>query len=152
MCSNRAGFPTLLLLVIVTVGCGGTNANLPPLVPVSGTVTLDGELLCGAVVRFVPVGSTRGTGAGGHTDESGKYELVSRHGGNGAAVGEYRVVITKLVMPDGSDFPLDSEVPPIESPAKDILPPAYHDMKQTPLKATVPEGGTTVDFALFSTP
>ncbi len=55
-------------------------------------------------------------------------------------------------MPDGSDFPLDSDVAPMDSPAKEVLPGIYSDMDQTTLKATVPEGGGTIDFALKSRP
>ena len=44
-------------------------------------------------------------------------------------MGEYRVVITKMVMPDGSDF-LPSAVPPIDSPAKQVLPAKYSVARQ----------------------
>ena len=89
--------------------------------PVSGTVTLDGKPLSGVMVSFIPTGSTRGTGAGGYTDKAGKYELTATHGGKGTPVGEYRVLAAKLVMPDGSDFPVGSNIPPIDSPAKQVF-------------------------------
>jgi len=135
-------------LGVVSAGCGGGAADLPELVPAGGKVTLDGAPLAGAQVTFVPVGTTRGNDVNGYSDEAGRYELESRHGA-GAPVGEYRVVITKLVMPDGSDFPVDSDVPPMDSPARQILPPQYSDFDQTVLKATVPQGGShRLDFAL----
>ena len=69
------------LVVATLTGCGGTTANQPPLMPVSGTVTLDGKPLPGVMISYVPTGSTRGTGAGGYTDKAGKYELTATHGG-----------------------------------------------------------------------
>lgn len=151
---RKSGIGWLLvgLLVGATVGCGGRKSNHPPLVPVSGTVTMDDKPLSGAIVTFVPSGSTRGDGANGFTDASGKYELVYRGNDKGVPTGEYRVVVTKLLMPDGSDFPIDSEVSPMDSPAKQVLPVRYSDVDQTTLTANVPEAGGTIDFPLKSKP
>ncbi|MHB8903343.1 MAG: hypothetical protein ACYC6Y_31660, partial [Thermoguttaceae bacterium] len=47
------------LLLPVLVGCpGGTDANLPDLVPVTGTVTVDGAPVSGVTVTFIPTGTT----------------------------------------------------------------------------------------------
>lgn len=140
-----------LLLATVT-GCGGRDANLPPLVPVEGTVTLDQKPLSGAMLTFLPTGATRGGGATGYTDQAGNYELQSPDGRAGVPVGEYRVIVTKLVMPDGSDFPVNSEIAPMDSPARQVLPDRYSDDRQTKLTATVPERGDTINFALASGP
>ena len=44
-----------VVLMLVVVGCnGGGDAGLPDLVPVSGTVTLDGEPCSGVGVSFLP--------------------------------------------------------------------------------------------------
>ena len=80
-----------MFVVGMAAGCGGKVSNQPPLMPVSGTVTLDGKPLSGIMISFVPTGSTRGTGAGGYTDKAGKYELTAMHGGKGTPVGQYRV-------------------------------------------------------------
>jgi len=152
LCNQLAGF-LLVCLGVVVVGCGGRDPNLPELVPVSGTVTMDGRPLSGAWLSFVPVGSTRGRGARAASDKDGKYELISRSGEPGAPVGEYRVVILKMVMPDGSDFPMDSGLSPIDSPAEQVLPERYSSDTQSTLKATVPAGGSSsIDFALTSEP
>jgi hypothetical protein len=145
-------FGLLALLAASHTGCGGHNAGLPKLVPVSGRVTLDHKPLSGAMVAFIPAGNTRGRGATGYTDAQGRYELHDPEGQKGAPAGEYRVIVTKLLMPDGSDFPLDSGVAPIDSPARQILPARYSDDRQTTLKALVGDQGGTLDFALESEP
>jgi len=115
---------------------------------VEGKVTVDGEPLAGAHVEFYPIGDTRGTGATARTNKDGHYEIVARHGGPGTPVGDYRVMINKLTMPDGSDFPLDSEVAPIDAGAVQIMPPRYSSRQTTALRAHVPAGGGSVDFRL----
>jgi hypothetical protein len=132
--------------VLALAGCGPSAG--PPLAPVSGTVTLDGKPLSGAVVSFIPTGDTPGGGGDGRTGPDGKYTLRSRHGG-GVAAGEYRVVVSKRVMPNGSDVPPDDPTPPSESPAREILP-YYSDRSSPVLTATVPTAGATVDLPLQS--
>ena len=83
----------LFLSTLVFTSCWGRDPNLPELVPVSGTVTLGGRPLPDALVRFVPVGETRGSVGSGRTDAQGKYELYNNRAEPGTAVGEYRVTI-----------------------------------------------------------
>ena len=137
-------------LLLSSGGCG-RDPNLPKLEPVSGTVTLNGRPLTNASVTFVPTGTTQGSGATGATGPDGKYVLESR-GERGVPAGEYRVVVNKLVMPDGSDFPLNSDVPPIESSAREMLPRHYSDEATSTITKTVPEGGGTIDIQLTTEP
>ena len=83
---------------------GRLNADLPDLVPVSGTVTLDGKPVSGVTVTFIPTGATGGGASYGATDASGKYELKSNDGRPGAVAGEFKVACNKWVKADGSDF------------------------------------------------
>ena len=76
-------------------------------------MTLDGQPLEDAVVCFHPIGTTRGTEAFGRTDANGHYALKSRHLGEGTPVGEYRVIIGKIVMPDGSPLPDSKDFDPM---------------------------------------
>jgi hypothetical protein len=115
---------------------------------VTGLVTLDGKPLSAAYVSFTPVGATKGAGSSGRTNAEGHYTLKNQGGGAGASAGNYRVVISKLVMPDGSDFPANSKVGPMDSPAKETLAPIYSDPGRTTLEATVPAGGGRIDFPL----
>jgi len=132
---------------LILCGCG-KDPNQPALVPMSGKVMLDDQPLAGAQVTFIPVGITKGSGATGRTNADGVYQLTAVRGGAGAVPGEYRVAISKRAMPDGSDPPADSKLPPIESPAREMLAPQYSDAQQSKLTATVPPEGGTKDFQL----
>ncbi len=134
----------------ISSGCGGRDPNLPPLVPVDGAVTLDGQPLEGAYVQFHPVGDTRGTGAAANTDAEGRYELIAPDRSKGAPVGQYRVVISKLVMPDGSPYSAADGLAPMDSPAREMVPDRYSDFDQTVLTVTVPAEGGTIDLTLTS--
>jgi len=143
-------FVGCVITLTAVLGCGGNKrgANAPALVPVNGTVTLDGKPVSGALVTFIPTGSTRGKGAYGVTDENGRYELSEDGANKGAPAGEYRVVCNKWVMPDGSDLPRDSKVAPDEAGAKEFFPRKYSNEAETELKATVSASGGTIDFKL----
>jgi hypothetical protein len=136
--------------MLFVVGCEGRDPSLPALVPVTGTVTIDGQPATNTTVQFIPTGSAAATSSGGATDSSGKYQLRTAHNGEGAPVGEYRVVISKLKRKDGSDFPLDSPEGPMDAGADESLPPQYSDPQKTKLTAKVPSGGGTIDFPLKS--
>lgn len=139
------------LSLSVAGGCGGkSDAGLPKLVPVSGTVTLDGKPLAGAMVSFLPVGATRGRMCYGATGADGRYELIYDDKHKGAPEGEFAVLCNKWVMPNGSDFPRDSKVSPMDSGARELLPPRYSLDGTSELKATVPAGGGKIDFKLTS--
>ena len=150
----RIKFVALLalgLLVAVVVGCSDGGDSGPELVPVSGTVTLDGKPLSGTTVNFVPTGSTLGGNCYGVTDASGRYELMVDEDHKGAAVGEYKVTCSKWVLPDGSDFVGTEGGPsPMEAEATEAIPEKYRDEATTDLEGSVPAGGTTIDFKLTS--
>ena len=143
---------TFGFLLAVVVGCGGGGGESgPELVPVTGTVTLDGSAASGVTVTFMPTGSTLGGICYGVTDASGKYELMVDEDNKGAAVGEYKVTCTKWVLPDGSPFVgEEGGMSPMEAEAKEAMPQKYADETTTELKGTVPAGGGTIDFALTS--
>ncbi len=142
-----------LLALVAMAGCGGSDPNLPPRVPVEGTVTMAGQPLSHALVTFYPVGQTRGRGGSGHTDEDGHYEAESAgHLGKGLPAGEYRVFVSKLVMPDGSPYVAEEGVSPMDSDARELVPPRYTDMDRSPLRATVPPDGGIVNLDLTADP
>lgn len=99
----------ILLLAVAAIGC----AELPyEVAKVSGRVTLDGEPLGNASVRFHPQASASGgalvgPGSIGQTDADGYYELMTYKGEDGAVVGSHKVSVStyagELVDPDNSD-------------------------------------------------
>lgn len=125
----------LALIVLCLSGCGSSEGYT--LVPVSGTITLDGQPLAGASISFQRAGgeATVGPGSGAVTDAGGKYELKTAEVESrpGAVVGMHVVRITGVQeQRDASD---DTPRPM----AKDPVPPRYRDPGLT---FDVPAGGT----------
>jgi hypothetical protein len=139
-------------VLLLLAGCEQAPSG-PPLVPVEGTITLDGKPLAAADLMFVPQGNTVGQGGVGHTDQDGKFALRSQDRKQlGAPVGSYRVIINKLVKPDGTDYVPDPQAGPFDTGGfRELLPAAYSDMGQTQLEATVGEKGEkNLEFKLQS--
>ena len=134
-------------------GCSKGKVAPEGLVPVTGTVTLDGQPLAGALVTYIPTGTQTGVvDAAGETDDQGKFKLLTFEGQEeGAVPGEYRVVISKLVKADGSIAKPTKDKSPMQlmlDGAKETVPAEYSDLAFSKLKATVPQGGGTNDFPL----
>ncbi len=136
--------------LIVLAGCLAlisgcqSQSNLPEfyqdLVPLTGTVTWNKTPLAGAVLTFFPTGDQAVRAAYAKTDEQGKYSAmtpihgVPREKSQGIIPGSYRVVISKLKMPDGSGIPSDvTEADAMMNGAKESLPPKYSDDQRTVL-------------------
>jgi hypothetical protein len=120
---------------------------------VTGTVTLSGKPLAGALVEFTRTGgSTEGgmaagmAGAQAQTDAEGAYALsIMLDNGKttkeGLPAGDYVVTIRKLEFPGG--------VASATQPPKNVLPAQYAAADSTPLKASVKEGADNrFDFPL----
>jgi predicted small lipoprotein YifL len=132
------------LLLTSLAGCGGGVANKgPSLVPVEGTITMDGKPLAEASLMF-------GTGSAmGETDASGHYELKAQGGKKGCPAGEFKVVVEKWLNADGSVY-RSAEMSPMDAGAKQQIPPKYSNAEKTELKASVKEGGAKINFELKS--
>jgi hypothetical protein len=86
-----------LLATIAFVGCGSGKLKT---VNVTGIVTLDGQPVEGASVRFNPVDQAMGHPAFGKTDVSGRYHLQTILGevDAGTTPGLYMVTISKVEL------------------------------------------------------
>ena len=151
------------LTVLLSAGAGCDGRQAP--VPVSGSVTLDGQPVEGATVTFHRIGDDRdGRLATGQTDKTGTFRL--RMGDeDGARPGDYKVVIVKSVlagpklkMPDFPDTPegrnqrehfLWKQFGDDQLPYRNVLPDRYGDLNSTPLTCKVP-GDSPVHFSLTS--
>jgi hypothetical protein len=133
-----------LALVPFILGCGG-----PRPVKVSGTVTLNGQPVEGAMVQFVPV-KDGGRPATGLTTADGGFNLTTIENHDGALPGDYKVVIT--YNPPVESGPAQSteqgmkEIMKLQEKAKRVkpkyvIPPAYTDASRTPLTQSVPTDG-----------
>ncbi len=113
----------ILVAVGALAGCGGPAIDLPELSEVTGTVTLNGTPLEGAVVSFVPQGN--GTVSSGLTDARGQYSLRYRPGIAGAVPGDNLVQISKPGAEAGDDllpskFHQDSKMMVVVSAPKSV--------------------------------
>jgi hypothetical protein len=140
------------LVVLAVAGCSGQAASvpLPKTVPASGTVTLNGATLASAVVTFIPRQAESGIECTGMTDDAGLFKLKQLRGGEGAPPGEYTVVISRLVKPDGTPVPPNSPEPPADLGAVESLPARYSNPAESKLTANVPAQGGEFKFDLTS--
>ncbi|MDR3637056.1 MAG: carboxypeptidase regulatory-like domain-containing protein [Isosphaeraceae bacterium] len=89
------------LALLGMIGCGGDPDGTASLVPVKGTVTLNGQPLAGAKVSFIPdPGNKTGTAGGDTTGPEGSYMARYRNR-FGLAPGKYKVT----VVPEASSDP-----------------------------------------------
>jgi hypothetical protein len=134
------------LVLLLALGCG-TGKKI---VPVSGTVTLDGKPLVGATVGFQPIAPEgkmdAGPGSQAKTNNKGEFTLMTALGENGAVVGKHRVMISLLNEQVGDS---DARPPRGGWPLADKVPKRYNsESKET---FDVPAGGTNkADFVLTS--
>jgi hypothetical protein len=132
----RPGIIAACGFVLVSIaGCGG-----PKLVPVEGTITLDGRPLAGATIGLELVGGAKDFRLfHGETDANGRFAIKPfERSSTGAPPGEYYVMITSVKAPPGAN---EMTVLP-----KEPVPQEYQNGSKT---LTVPDDGTTAaDFAI----
>ncbi len=120
----------VLVIVAATLaalaGCGGDQF---PVVPVTGTITLNGAPLEGALVEFQPL-DMQGSPSYGATDAAGKYELVFSQSRKGAWVGEHVVRISTRNENER---------------IREKLPPSYHADSDIKREVTA-DGENVLDF------
>jgi len=100
--NRRTRVPTLLVLLLVC-GCGAPKA--PEIIPVTGSLTINGKPLAKATVKFLPVADGLGGNftASGVTDEEGKFTLaLPGDKGSGCYACETKVLVTEGPLPPGS--------------------------------------------------
>ncbi len=142
----QTGLP---VLVFVLAGCGD-SVPLPPkedLVPVSGTLKINGKPAEGVRVLFTPVGATTGNGAYCRTDGEGKFELINNTTQEpGIAAGQYTVQFSKFMKPDG--MPVPEGKSPFTAGGQESISPLWSSAAQAGMHntVTVPPGGKSFDF------
>ena len=138
-----------MVVAALAVGCDRpTDYSSLELVDVTGRVTMDGQPLAGATVRFE---GPPNRFADGVTDADGKYRLMYDSSQAGCTPGEKVVRIVQGPVGEGSD-----EGTPVEGPDGEVVEPAstggiparYNS--QSELKAVVSESNKTFDFDLTS--
>lgn len=79
----------IAFLLGLSAACG--PAGLPNMVPIRGTVRVDGKPLNEGTVLYLPIGS--GRQARGDIQPDGSFQLTTLREGDGAQYGEYQVVV-----------------------------------------------------------
>jgi hypothetical protein len=137
----------LFLPGLLSCSGGGEGGDKIDVFPVSGTIKLGGSPLAGATVMFSPVDPDIGRVATARTNDSGEYQLTTYSGNDGAAPGEYIVIVTKSAQSDSGTVTSHEQYDP-NSPgghsagkaASDggaIVPPKYTQKDSSDLRATV---------------
>jgi hypothetical protein len=88
-------------MLVAGAGCGG--ADLPPRVPVSGTVNYQGKPVPNVQVSFVPVDNQKSRPGQGTTDASGKFVIATFEAGDGVMPGEYKITVSALDASGGNE-------------------------------------------------
>ena len=142
----------VVALVLLTGCSSAPDLNL---VPVEGTVTLDGKPLANKTLMFSPE-SEGGISAGGSTDGSGKYSLAATVPGAmsdqpGIPPGRYKVTVFEPMMPivGGEEDPEMAEML-IPGESRSSIPQKYQGVETTDLVKEVPAGGGTINLELTS--
>jgi hypothetical protein len=132
------------LLALWLAGCGAG----PNLLPVTGTVTLNGKPLEGATVTFYPDdGNSVKTTGHDTTGPEGNYKLSSGER-FGVAAGKYKVIISKLAAKPGVTIPDEFKKDPVMAKmaglTKESLPPSVSDAAEGTYTREVKQGAENV--------
>ena len=134
-----------LVVLVALVGCSrAPTRDGPELVKVTGTITLDGEPVEGAHIRFSP--EAGGSAAYAVSDRRGRYELRTFDPGDGAIPGKYGISATKEVTEPGMEFDSQAAMEayvkehgerPSRGKAVNALPDKYATMDTSELTADI---------------
>jgi hypothetical protein len=142
--------PLFAFSCMVALGCGNKDR-----VAVNGVVTLDGQPVGGAFVKFVPV-SSDGHEATAITDSAGKFSLGTLNTGDGAWRGSYKICVQKIIADEALESKMTDASPSTDSQTqgtdrrailksmkykRNVLPRKYMNASTTPLEAKVPPDG-----------
>ncbi len=152
-CARFRSLPIVSLVLSVLLvggGCGDSKSEGPKLIPVTGTVRLDGKPLSGATLMFNPMAGTGGNGGFAVTDAEGKFSLTDYGSQPGCPVGDYGVTFTKITQPDGSPIPKGAQRG--EVGMEEQLPVFYTVFRPDAVlvQAKVVEPSSTFEFVLDS--
>jgi len=115
---------------------------------VVGRVTLGSEPLIGAQVVFIGEDEDNQTPLVTQTREGGNYRLTANKAG-GIPVGKYKVVVTRVALPDGT-IPQGEKLVQARNSGqlKNMLPEVYEDRSTTPLVVEVRPGENLLNLEL----
>lgn len=149
MKSCKSFFASLAVGFILLSGC--EKDSVGDVVPAAGVVTLDGKPISGVSITLVPQEGVMGRGGYGSTGEDGSFSLQSDTEVPGVPAGNYKMLLQKYAMPDGSPIPPDTSA--ADAGLVNLLPPVYSDPEQSTVFITFPTSdGQPVKVDLKSRP
>ncbi|MFN0196086.1 MAG: hypothetical protein ACKVT0_05030 [Planctomycetaceae bacterium] len=147
-----------LISAFFAVGCGGGGVPVETLVPVGGTLLVDGKPLDGVEVTFIPEVTKNRRGGTGTTDAAGAFTITDLEQNQpGLPVGKYSIAYSRMRLPDGSAGPKPGEGQPanpglirVETLPSHLTTP---DPKVPPNQVEIPkDGNTKLELKISATP
>ena len=132
----------LSVLLLCFCGCPSSSGNVGW---VDGVVTLDGEPIEGATVRFYP---ETGRASSGKTDANGYYKLRYTRSEMGAVIGKHKVTITREAAATTGGYEQEDKKDAKARAA--TIPKKYRDPEKAELVKTVERGSNTINLELTS--
>ncbi|MFO0863632.1 MAG: hypothetical protein U0744_03050 [Gemmataceae bacterium] len=127
-------FALLTSSLLLVVGCSSGDG----IVPVSGSIEMDGAPLEAATVTFIPMDGVKGGGGVGGTDAAGKFVLMNPQGKSGAFPGKYKVVVSKTSLTKKLVEGVTPTV--VDGDMKEQIPAKYSNREKTELVETIEAG------------
>jgi hypothetical protein len=149
--------PRVLYVLLAGLGglvsLSGCGARLPPVVPVRGSVLLDGKPLPKVNVTFVPMLEYFGSESNSRavTDENGQFTPVCDYNDQvGAVAGDHIVLVSESDLPDEFQNVQDGRVIDayLAKRGNRPIPPQYGVLIHSPLKIKIVPGQETVTLEL----
>lgn len=137
------------VLCVTAIGCGK-----PPMLAVSGKVTLDGKPVPNCKVGFFPDAESfnpdiHGFGFG-ITDPEGRFEIQHPQGDKGIWPGKYKVTFVAWTDANGNPVPAESKPSEVEGGVKNLFPASYEEPSLSTEKAVVKDGENIFSFNITS--
>lgn len=133
------GSVILTWILTLSLGCGGDAKRLE-VHPVKGTVIYKGEpMKGGGSILFMPT-IEGGKEASGTIEQDGTFTLKTYEDGDGAAAGQYRIVVYQVTVeePENTADGEESTGEPTETvPAEAQIPRIYSNGTRSPLQQEV---------------
>ena len=131
-------------------GCGSGVRPIDGSVPVSGTVTFNGQPLEQGMVRFAPESGGKAQPATGQI-KNGKFTMLTTASSPGVVVGKYKVsIISNKPFAPPALKPGTPPDPKAKFEPESLVPTKYNDIKTSGLEADVTAAVTSLTFALRS--
>jgi hypothetical protein len=126
----------LAIAAVVVAGCGGNDKKTAV---VRGTVTYNGMAVPNGTISFIPAD---GRSATGEIEPDGSYTLTTYRKGDGAILGQHKVVIVAMEN-------MSNRLPEARNPLPpSIIPVKYTSLATSDLRADVKDQENTIDFKL----